>query len=281
MVKSILATFILLLSLCSQGNYSYFFFDKKKVSVSEASFNRYIRSQARSIVIEFYHTLRKLDPYHKVLLGLRQDIRSQQQLWKEIRVSCQTSDKEKECEEKFHRFFKRARALDIEILKAIESAPSLEKIKSAPKRDSIIKTISYLKAISNENYKMIHYLEESLITKKTIYENYFHADIHFDRAFHRMLIKLNFTYGALLDKEYKAQFESCWSNFIKPLEERVVDDRSFTYLLDNLEQLNIAWNNFHMKVDKGIIGVPKHQATTLKIMHNRWNSILKMILRNH
>ena len=75
------------------------------------------------------------------------------------------------------------------------------------------------------------------------------------------------------------EFYFLFANFIKNLEKQIIREKNKNYFLDRLGELNIAWNSFHMKMVKGHYKLPKKQAQIIIVMHNRWNSLLKLLLK--
>lgn len=268
-----------LMSISSSANYNYFFFKKSQIKVPEASFERYIQPQLRSITIEFFLILKKIHPFHGDLLEIRKFLRKQKKDLNDLKNICKNKEEPEKCSKAYKNFYQLAKELDIFLLKTQANFPEFSKLEFPTQKDNLLSTISIVQDISNENYKMIHFLEEHFITSKTIYENFYHADKEFSSIIHKNELKLNFTYSSLLPSDYRQDFEDCFTGFILPVEENIIDNKNMSYLIDNLEQLNIIWNTFHMRIEKGNLSIPKQHIALVKIMHNRWNSVLKMLLR--
>jgi len=84
---------------------------------------------------------------------------------------------------------------------------------------------------------------------------------------------------ALISTEFKVVFDQVWYGFIKPIDRHILQESNIKYLLKHLGDLNLSWNAFHMRVAKSELRMKKSELQTVQIMHNRWNSILKVILR--
>lgn len=278
MVKHLILA-LYLLSFSSSADYNYFFFKKSQIKVPEASFQRYIQPQLKSLVVEFFLILKKTHPFHGELLELRKHLRKQKKEWEEVRRICKIKEEPEKCEKSYKNFYTLTKDLDIILLKTQMNFPEFSKLEFPTQKDNLLGVISIIKKITNENYKMIHFLEEHFITSRTVYENFYHADKQFSSIIHKNELELNLTYSALLPSDYRQDFEDTFTGFILPVEEFIIDGDNFNYLVDNLEELNIVWNTFHMRIEKGNLSIAKQHISLVKIMHNRWNSVLKMLLR--
>ncbi|MCR9204457.1 MAG: hypothetical protein NXH75_07770, partial [Halobacteriovoraceae bacterium] len=96
---------------------------------------------------------------------------------------------------------------------------------------------------------------------------------------HEMLLSSELLMTQLLDGEMKDDFHAVWIHFFKEVDQKLIYERDKIYLLKRLEELNLSWNTYHMKMTKGNHDVPKNIVSLIKIMHNRWNSCLKIVLR--
>ncbi len=82
----------------------------------------------------------------------------------------------------------------------------------------------------------------------------------------------------LLETKLRRDFHAVWMHFFKEVDQKVLYEKDKNYMVRRLEELNLAWNTFHMKMTKGNHNLPKSIVSLIKIMHNRWNSCLKIIL---
>jgi hypothetical protein len=80
------------------------------------------------------------------------------------------------------------------------------------------------------------------------------------------------------DNRFQEDFTTYWSSFVKPIERNVIIRNSKQYFLSNINDLNIRWNALNVRLTKRDFLIPKQAKTLLKIMHNRWNNILKVSL---
>jgi hypothetical protein len=126
---------------------------------------------------------------------------------------------------------------------------------------------------------MLHLIEKYIILDQT----HFHPSTPHDKIFNRNLYQLNVLTDniitELLPKKYKSTFQQVYSLFFQPIERYGLAEKDSVWYLRRLEELNLSWNTFHMKITKDTDNVPKSLLNVVRIMHNRWNSTLKVVLR--
>lgn len=274
--KSLLVITICIFSITCESK--YYPYDKKKQTLNDASFRRYVIPQLKAITKEYYHILVKLHPIHKGLITLNSQGKTLVKNLDSFEQSCQ--EMTPECDSKLKEVYQASRAIDrtiIELQKykiTMNSADHLE--------DSglyYMKLIAQLDYIGNNNYKLLHYLEEYRLTSNTNYSSYFNKKHVIKSLIHEILINTKMIMTGFLNKKIQNDFESVWFQFITPLEKNVIENNQKDFLINRLDHLNMTWNTFHMKMTKGNHKMPKEITSIIRIMHNRWNSILKIILR--
>ena len=93
----------------------------------------------------------------------------------------------------------------------------------------------------------------------------------------RFNIVINFVFIDLIPETLQDTFEALLVHFIAPLEERMINKYSPDWFILELGKLNLTWNTYHMNLEKGSKEFPEQYIKIVKLMHNRWNSILKLI----
>ena len=275
----ILLLSLLLLYTHSFANYQYYYYDAKKVKVSNASFNRYVRSQARNIVAEYYNILKKLDPFHGELINIRKEILNLNVAWEAWLPQC--SNKDPSCAKTLQDFYHQARELDRHML-----AVQKQKLKhwgelnTNDRIDSLLPLANALDDISNFNYRTLHLLEELLITTNTQYFLGPSAKERLTPLIHQMQLTSDRIVTCNVPAEYKDEFVFLMATYIKQMEVFVSIKGDQDYLLNNMGTFNISWNIFHHKMSKGQYNIPANLLKTMTMMHNRWNWILKLYLKN-
>ena len=91
------------------------------------------------------------------------------------------------------------------------------------------------------------------------------------------LVELEMTF--FLAPKIRYEFDFVFSNFIKKLESNIVINNNKYYIVKNHRNLDINWNSFHRNlIKKNKSAKLKGISTALKVMHHRWNGILKILL---
>jgi len=267
---------IFLFSFSIQGN--YYPYETKKINLRKESFKRYIIPQLQSISKEFYHIIVKLHPAHEPLIKLNVQGKSLVKSLKSFESSCPTM--KEGCHEKLKAIYSISRSIDKTILRIQKYKITFDGV--SKKNDSglyYMKLISLLDKVGNNNYKLMHYLEEYRLTANTNYSSFFNKKNVIKTLIHDILVNTKMAMTGFLNENIQNDFEAVWFHFITPIEESVLEQKNKTFLVNQLENLNISWNTFHMKMTKGNHKLEKKITSIIKIMHRRWNSVLKIILR--
>lgn len=265
----LLLLFTFSLPTLSQVKTSYYPYIKGPIQLSDRSFHRYIMPQLRAISQEYFHILKKLDPVHSETIDLFSEVINLSRTMEGINKICQESLKE--CQSTFKKANSLARKLDIDIIKLQAKHLKVERPKD-------LEFVSSLDQLSLQNYKLIHKIEEHLITLDTDFASSYYGKSSFQPIIHKMLIDSEFMLTQMLEGELKNIFDSVWIGFFKEVNQKLIYEKDKIFLLKRLEELNLAWNTFHMKISKGSYNIPNHLIKLLKVMHRRWNSCLKVVL---
>lgn len=259
-------------------SYPYYYFDKKKIKTSKSNFKRYVRPQINNIIKEYYHILTKIEPLQGELISIKKQIQTLNRDWPLLSDIC--SEDIDKCKVKLKRFYLLSRRLDSNILKIQKSKFSFltEKKDKSKELDNILRLSKHLDEISLLSYKNLHFLEEVRVNSDP--EGLKHKLTKYSQTLHLMLLSSEMTITILLDNYFGPLFESVWAGYIKKIESHVLIERNQDYLLSKLEHLNTSWNAFHMKIVRGNISLPKKLTNVVVLMHNRWNSILKLYLKH-
>ncbi len=253
----------------AQVKTSYYPYLEKPVYLSDHSFNRYIMPQLKAISQEYFHILRKLNPVHSETINLYNKVLSLSRKMKGINKVCQESVDE--CEKIFKESYQISRSLDQEITKLQAKYLKVE-------LSTELEFASSLDKVSLQNYVLLHKIEEHLLTLKTTFYSYYFGKSEFQPIVHRILLDTEFMLTQMLEGTLREVFDSVWNGFFEEVNEKLIYEGDKIYLLKRLEELNLSWNTFHMKMTKGNHNIPTPLIKLIKVMHNRWNSILKVIL---
>lgn len=82
-----------------------------------------------------------------------------------------------------------------------------------------------------------------------------------------------------LDTTFKNQFNLFWIEFISPIQREIIIKNNKNFLQSRLTSLNTAWNSFNVHMNKRNVKLTKAQENRLEIIHRRWRSILKIVVK--
>lgn len=263
-MKSVFLLFIL------GSAFGYFLEDPK---ISSYSFRRYVKPQARNI-IQDYDTLFKLfEGKIAQSYPLNQSLEAIFKSFLDIKTSCPTylsvgciksineiSKDSIQLEKEFSKFQKQIVCTE----ENIETCLS-EIRKSGAFEIELLKFISDLE----ETYLLIERQPQLFLTEE-LFKNFKQLQY----IYHIFQI-------GLLDKKYQSTFLETYLFYIRPMGLWYKTDREDKeFLVKNLENFNKIWNEFNFNMSKKLEKeTPKSVLVLVRTMHNRWNSILRIILR--
>ncbi len=237
------------------------YLDTNKLKVSSDSFHRYIRPQLRNLYNEYFYLVRELGGKNHSAILLYQNIEGLEESWNDWIKTC--SEHEDNCD--FH--YKKMITHQSQAEEILNKMLFSENSEAFYEKIDRIATLNFsignrIRAFKEEIFRFPKRLkiETSFITKKL----------------NNMKIYSEILMTKDIDPKLKEEFDYVWVHFFKKVHNALLKEKRRDYLIARLEELNLAWNTFHMKVSKGRI--QKGLLNTIKIMHSRWNSILKIIL---
>lgn len=80
---------------------------------------------------------------------------------------------------------------------------------------------------------------------------------------------------AFIPPRFRADFESAWLNFFRPLQLYAREGPGAAFIATNLDQLNFYWNLLNMRLTKRTKNLPPGMAGPLNAIQNRWNQVMR------
>lgn len=273
----LLITFTL---FCAQSSaYQFQRYRPENMHLNQEQFRRFVKPQIQNIIQEYYFILKKLNPILGDLINIKQTILGLNLDWQSWEKKCQVVSYE--CSLELREFYKKSRALDKQILVIQKDKLNFILAQNEGELDAMIYMGQALGELAISNYLILHLVEEFLITSNTTYFKSVKNSSKFMPLLHEMLLASEMMMTAQLDKAYKREFEFVWNEFIRPAERYVIIENDKDFLSTRLEDFNMAWNSFHMQTVMSGLEVPQFAQRLVNLMHNRWNSVLKVILGNY
>lgn len=271
-MKYFILFFILITLSFKSYSYSFFRIPIGGLKLSSESFRRYATPQLRSIVNEYFLVLRKISPDTAKILKLRRSSLKISDQSKVISKNCRIFNEE--CVQLFSDLAKSSMRFEKDIYIELENA-----LITSIQIDDQIEYIRLLKDLATIQASTSHDIEEFQILLGTDLEKYSKNIYDIQKKVDRSQFLLNIKINTLVPAYLRSEFENVWSSFILPIEKNVLGQNDKKFLLSHLERFNIDWNSFHKNITKGNYNLPKSKIKVSSIMHNRWNQILKIILR--
>ena len=272
--------FLFASSLCdaqeSKAMTRYYHYDGKPIFLREASFKRYVLPQVKGMVRDWERLLVRINPLHEDLVSLRTIEDKLSMAWEKASIVCRKGSSQK-CDEQYRKAYALGRKIDLTGLNFGEKRIRLDSPKKGMELDRMMTLLVNLEKVLKANYFILHYLEEELLFGGGRKGHERLAPV-LDPLVKDLKFFSNIAMTGFLLEEEKIMFDFVWDNFFSPLDIYVVKKRDKKYLLRHLEELNIAWHTFHMKLTKGFKKYPKSVEILFITMSKRWNSILKIIL---
>ena len=280
LLTAVLFLFILLLdgAHCRQALTSYYHYDGKPIFLRKDSFRRYVLPQLRGMTRDWERLLVRLNPLHEDLVALRRRGEELSVVWEKAGGACR-KEFSQDCYKTYQKAYVLGRKIDSMGLifwekNIVFQSPGKKKGGA----DRAMELFVHLGKILDTNYLILHYLEEGMILGGDGRNPHGGLASVMEPLIKDLKFFSNAAMTGFLPKEERKMFDFVWDNFFSPLDTYVVKKRDKEYLLRHLEELNIAWHTFHMKLTKGFKKYPQNVKVFFTTMNKRWNSILKIIL---
>ena len=258
--------------------YTFLYCDHEVLNLDNTMLERYIKPQLKAMVSEYYQTLTSLHPLNSQLISVKELTQKARGEWKHWNHRCTTWNAS--CIKDLKKIKKLQKDLEVQTTSLQKQVFDKSFFTSQFFTDSLFLLSSDLDELSMLNYKTIDAMD--LIPILAIDSNIpSQGKIDFiESQLSNMQLLSEKIFTQLLPKNLKRQYSELWFFFIKELERYLALNKSDAFFLNKLEFLNQNWNTFHMLLSKHIVQAPQSTINTLSIMHNRWNSILKVLLKN-
>ena len=274
-----LVFFLLALAAPSFGDKEkvFYHFDRIDNDIALPVFDRYVKPQLRSIVGHYFSLLKSVEPNNAKMLKLKELLDKSNGFFGSPLVGC-SAERSKDCPRHLTDAAQIHYSIDDEINSLFGSLIASHRGKPF-NGDQFVIFRHRLSQFFKENLAIMQGLEEMLLLSHTPYP--VRRGRVEDLRSRRHALGLNFDQltTLLLPEGVHGDFSALYLNFIKSLDRYVIEEGQDSYLMGNLEKLNNVWNAFHMKMTKSAIELDKESEDAIGLIHQRWNSVLKLLLR--
>ena len=246
----------------------------KNINLSEFGFNRYVRPQLINITQEYLNLVTTLNPELKKMQSLNRHFIELEKDFVKIKeyYKFQQTDL---LSSKISKSLNHLRKT-IEIL---NTAPNLAAKTYFTGEDLLISFHEFFNFKSSVNnlylrYENMYFLSQANIPPPVTLEQLKFEINHTYNQYHLYLLKSS-------DSRFRSEFISFWSDFIKPIQQMILPQSDKKLFIHKLNKLNLRLNFLNARLTKRNQKISKQVKTILNIIHNRWNSILKVTLKRH
>ncbi len=262
---------ILCWNLHAVESYPTYHFNIKKYPLSQQRYQRYARPQLKNMTKEFYYILKNFSPTLKEIINSREDFLRHVNFLQEISfLSLDNPAEVKRIFIAYDYLIKINRSL---MYLKLQIAKELNTFKTS--EDYIAhfpELLTKLISLEDHLYQLINKLKNSIdISQQEL--------VQIKQITFLIYHKFNYLMIDTLPGQLKVEFERVWFYFFRPLEKYILPAQSPHPFLERVEDLNMVWNTFHMKISKGEMRVPVNGHKIIITMHQRWVSILKLFLK--
>jgi hypothetical protein len=245
--------------------YPTYHFDPIKYPLSMGKYRLYARPQLNNMTKEFYHIISKFSFYAEDLLSSRKLFLQKLYVLQEQLHNCNA--------ESCHKVIKTA------LYNSIKLNQQLTQLKRSLATDINSFTISENDLVHFTKFIRLcfklEYQLETQLNKTYLQQNFQTITKSIQGIYHQF----NYLIIDTLPLNIKKEFEQVWFFFFRPIEQYVLPSMDPDNFLKRVEDLNITWNSFHMKISKGEMKIPRNGHKIILTMHARWVSILKLFLK--
>ena len=255
----------------------FYHFDKIENSITSSVFDRYVKPQLKSIVNHYFSLLRSVEPRNGKMLRLKKLLDDSNGFFGGPGTGC-SIEKDADCLGRFTKVVHVHYSIDNEINSFFQSLIASQK-EMMFNGDRFVIFRDRLSGFFKENLAIVHALEEVLLLSHTPFRIRGGRVNELRSRRHALGLNFDQLITLLLPEGIHGDFSALYLNFIKSLDRYVVRGGQDSYLMGNLEQFNNFWNAFHMKMTKSSMKLNKESLDTIQLIHQRWNSVLKLLLR--
>jgi hypothetical protein len=252
-------------------------FHGAKVSLNETTFNSQLKPLLTNITHQFLILLETLSPPQKSSVELQKTLRLE--LSEIPRLTSECSLVDNNCIDEFIKTQAALHRIDSQVFSLINEFSQGLASQNFYQLDPTIKQLAILEDMSKTVLQMSFIIMHIFTVSNT---QYAYRDKSLEilkdqyrtlRIYKEQLIPLAGPYKHL------DLFERVWASFFKIIEDQILQDRQWPLLVNRLEPLNFAWNEFHMSLQKDYDLKDRTIKPLLQDIQNSWNQILKIVLK--
>ena len=246
------------------------------MSLTDLEYNRYVKSQFRNILSDFDGLVRGAISNKKVYDQGQKVISELFKYYQKLEGHCLKS--QSLCNDSFQTVLKTS--IQLERVLYQFGLDELEKKHCA--KASATDCIKFTEIFSNLESENARLKDQSyaILQKK----NQIKKRKEQIKLVRQMMFKTNYYWEeyvmASLGERYRNDYREIFFSFIHPIHTLIhAPDQKKSKFISKINQLNSALNRFYRNLSKDNLKASPHERRTVGVIHRRWNSILKLVLR--
>jgi len=254
----------------------------QQLKINNAQYGRYVRPQLRSIISDFYQMMKLVGIKNQYIIEFKSKTENLAKINLRYQNEC-SKNLNSTCNEMVSDLLAEVNKFDLDLLQlqaipfALSKSPN-PKVKlnntELYQIDNQLSLSEKIDKLSNYSFKLKRDAELLLSPKKTGLS----ASYQLEKTIQSIHTLLEFTLIEGTPLTYREKYRNAWINFFKRIEQNILVNNNIDYLTRNIGDLNFTWNEFHLRMTKGKDQVNPQLRTMIQTIHNRWNSILRIML---
>lgn len=254
------------------GSKLLFAYSTQNMHLNSFEYNRYVRPQLISITGDYYTLLSIMNPELKALSSLYVNYQKLKKTYRRLELACK-AQRRVECS----KLSLKIRDLLISKSSVLNTRFNLKE-KDHFNPNNLVSSFDHSLTFRGHYFKLkdlverFHFLMIFGMFDKNLLYKLKKEIIVSENYFNIYLIELS-------DNRFRVEFNSFWSEFIKPVNNFILFDDNVKVFKEKLGDLNLRLHFLNVVLTKRNKDVNKQALTLLKVIHRRWNNILKVTLR--
>lgn len=261
----------IILTLLLLTSYS-FALEKEDLKLGDREFSRWVRPTLRNLVNDYLSLYQLIQPQAKGIVAIYSSMKKVYSNSQGLQVYCKNDHKL--CLQKMESLIELVHRLHIRF-ENIQTKDYLDK-------NQVNNALTAAKNLEDLRLKITEiYFKLDNISQ--VFKVNHHDLTHELKKINNLVRNLDDYYFIFLSniirKDLSKDFLKCWNFYIRPIAHEVLRNDNPSHLIRNINDLNYSWHKFHQPISKIRQNIPKSVKSLMNVMNNRWNSVLKIMIK--
>lgn len=252
------------------------FANKKEINVY--LYNRYIKPQLKAMLRDYLTLVKSMNPFYQDVQKVHDNIDSLNLYFSELYEEMRKNGDKDKIAGLFEKLFYYTDILQDDIFDILDLENRLLARKKEDLSQRYFYVYPYFIKISEKVLRLNYLILDAYVVgqnealfKKSTWDQIEKEIWEIDHLFEKVIY-------LSLDTDFENDFLMVWSDFFRIIQKQILPQNNIEVLAVNLDKMNFCWNNFNKDMSKGGKLKDNKDLLNIGIIHNRWNSILKLIL---